>query len=118
MQQKDVVTRRLPSGSPRFPRYGIERKQTRPTEIKTVSEVAKKGKHISNDFVFSGYVRALKDAWIGTIADADLIELLYGLIARPLSLKGQTGQPIGCSKKEASDIMNRKKEAHGEIRRH
>lgn len=117
-QQRDVVTRRLPSGSPWLPRYGIERKQTRPTEIKTVSEVAKKGKHISNDFVFSGYVRALKDAWTGTIADADLIELLYGLIARPLNLKGQTGQPIGCSKKEARDIMNRKKEAHGEIRRH
>ena len=98
-QQKDVVTRRLPSGSPWFPRCEIERKQTRPTEIKTVSEVAKKGKHISDDFVFSGYVRALKDAWTGAIADADLIELLYGLIAEPLKLKGQTGQPIGCSKK-------------------
>lgn len=117
-QQKDVVTRRLPSGSPWFPRCEIERKQTRPAEIKTVSEVAKKEKHTSDGFVFSAYVRALKDAWTGTIADADLIELLYGLIARPLNLKGQTGQPISCSKKEASYIMNRKKEAHGEIRRH
>lgn len=114
-QQKDVVTRRLPPGSPAMRTHGSG---LRPNEAKTVSEVVGNKGHTSNGLIFSDYVRALKDAWTGDIGDADLIELLYGLIANPLNLKGQTGEPIRCQKKDASGIMNRKREAHGKIREH
>ena len=114
-QQKDVVTRRLPPGSPAMRTHGSD---LRPNEAKTVSEVVGNKGHTSNGLIFSDYVRALKDAWTGDIGDADLIELLYGLIANPLNLKGQTGEPIRCQKKDASGIMNRKREAHGKIREH
>ncbi len=71
-----------------------------------------------SSFVFSTYVEKLKNAWKGGISDMDLIELLYGIIAIPLQLKDKSGEIIGCSKTTASEIMNRKANAHRKIKAH
>lgn len=71
-----------------------------------------------SDFVFSIYVGRMKKAWKGVISDMDLISLLYGLIAIPAKLEDKNGEIISCSKTTASEIMNRKTNAHRKIREH
>lgn len=69
-----------------------------------------------SSFVISTYVEKVKKAWKGGISDMDLITLLYGTIAIPADLKDKNGEIISCSKTTASEIMNRKANAHRSIK--
>ena len=55
------------------------------------------------------YVKALKEAFTENVANDELITLLYTGVAEPLGLLNRNGDPIECSKTQASYIMNRQK---------
>ena len=63
-----------------------------------------------SELVFSTVVSELKTSWRdSSIADPDLIELLYDAIATPANLSNKDGDTITVSKGQASKIMNRQK---------
>ncbi len=63
-----------------------------------------------NELVFATIIRELKTSWKdSTIADPDLIELLYDAIATPANLVNKSGEVITVSKAAASKIVNRQK---------
>lgn len=70
------------------------------------------------EFVFAAYVDALKKALKSNKASDTVISKLYGLIAIPAKLDGKNELTIECSKSTASSIMNRKSNAHHDIRAH
>ena len=59
------------------------------------------------DFVLSAYVTELKNAWRDTIANENLIQLLYDSIIEPLNLTDANGEYITVKKEMASRLMNR-----------
>ncbi len=81
-----------------------------------MNELDKSEKNIPDDFVFSTYFLALKNAWKGSIADCDLITMLYGFIADPLGLCNNKGDLITCLKDQASRIKNQTANANQKIR--
>lgn len=63
-----------------------------------------------SELVFSRVVSELKTSWRdSSIADPDLIELLYDAVAMPSNLSNKDGDTITVSKSQASKIMNRQK---------
>ena len=62
-----------------------------------------------SELVFSTVLLELKKAWRDTVADPDLIELLYDAVATPTELTNSTGSAITVSKGTASKIVNRQK---------
>lgn len=62
-----------------------------------------------SELVFSTYLNELKNAWAETVADPDLIQLLYDGIANPLGLLNKDKSVISVEKGAASKIVNRKK---------
>lgn len=73
---------------------------------------------VENDFVFSTYFLALRDAWKGSIANDKLITTLYEIIGDSLQLENRKGDSIGCSPSTASRIKRRLENAHGTITAH
>lgn len=61
------------------------------------------------ELVLATYVKALKEAFTENVANDELITLLYSSVAEPLGLLNRNGDPIDCSKTQASYIMNRQK---------
>lgn len=59
------------------------------------------------ELVFATVLTELKTSWGDTIADPDLINLLYDAVAEPTGLTNKNGDPITVSKGTASKIMNR-----------
>lgn len=59
------------------------------------------------ELVLATYLKALKDAFAESVANEELITLLYTGVAEPLGLLNKRGDPIACSKTQASYIMNR-----------
>lgn len=70
------------------------------------------------ELVFATVLAELKASWGETIADPDLINLLYDAISMPVGLTNRKGDPITVSKGTASKIMNRQTggNAHRSIR--
>lgn len=73
-----------------------------------------------SELVLATVVSELKLSWGETIADPDLITLLYDAVAEPIDLKNQNGDPITVPKGTASKIMNRTKggNPNRDIRKH
>ncbi len=73
-----------------------------------------------SELVLATVVSELKLSWGETIADPDLITLLYDAVAEPIDLKNKKGDPITVSKGTASKIMNRTKggNPNRDIRKH
>ena len=59
------------------------------------------------ELVFATVLAELKTSWGDTIADPDLINLLYDAVAEPVGLTNKNGEPITVTKGTASKIMNR-----------
>lgn len=59
------------------------------------------------ELVFATVLAELKTSWGDTIADPDLINLLYDSISEPVGLTNKNGEPITVTKGTASKIMNR-----------
>lgn len=59
------------------------------------------------ELVFATVLAELKTSWEDTIADPDLINLLYDAVADPVGLTNKNGEPITVTKGTASKIMNR-----------
>lgn len=59
------------------------------------------------ELVFATVLAELKASWGKTIADPDLINLLYDAISMPVGLTNRKGDPITVSKGNVSKIMNR-----------
>ena len=59
------------------------------------------------ELVFATVLAELKTSWGDTIADPDLINLLYDSISEPAGLTNKNGEPITVNKGTASKIMNR-----------
>ena len=59
------------------------------------------------ELVFATVLSELKTSWGDTIADPDLINLLYDSISEPVGLTNKNGEPITVTKGTASKIMNR-----------
>lgn len=59
------------------------------------------------ELVFATVLAELKMSWRETIADPDLINLLYDAVAEPVGLTNKNGEPITVTKGTASKIMNR-----------
>lgn len=59
------------------------------------------------EFVFATVLAELKASWADTIADPDLINLLYDAVAEPVGLTNKNGEPITVAKGTASKIMKR-----------
>ncbi len=59
------------------------------------------------ELVFATVLAELKTSWGDTIADPDLINLLYNSISEPVGLTNKNGEPITVTKGTASKIMNR-----------
>lgn len=59
------------------------------------------------ELVFATVLTELKTSWGDTIADPDLINLLYDAVAEPVGLTNKNGDPITVTKGTASKIMNR-----------
>lgn len=59
------------------------------------------------ELVFAAVLTELKTSWGDTIADPDLINLLYDAVAEPVGLTNKNGDPITVTKGTASKIMNR-----------
>lgn len=68
------------------------------------------------ELVFSNYVVELKNAWRGTIANENLIQLLYDSIVMPLSLMDKNDEYITVKKETASRLINRKDNVSPKIR--
>ncbi len=60
------------------------------------------------ELVFATVLAELKTSWGDTVADPDLINLLYDAVAVPVGLTNKNGEPITISKGTASKIVNRK----------
>ena len=59
------------------------------------------------ELVFATVLAELKASWADTIADPDLINLLYDAVAEPVGLTNKNGEPITVAKGTASKIMKR-----------
>ena len=59
------------------------------------------------ELVFATVLAELKAFWADTIADPDLINLLYDAVAVPVGLTNKNGEPITVAKGTASKIMKR-----------
>lgn len=59
------------------------------------------------ELVFATVLTELKISWGDTIADPDLINLLYDAVAEPVGLTNKNGEPITVTKATASKIINR-----------
>ncbi len=59
------------------------------------------------ELVFATVLSELKKSWGDTIADPDLINLLYDAVAEPVGIHNKNGDPITVTKGTASKIMNR-----------
>lgn len=59
------------------------------------------------ELVFAAVLAELKASWADTIADPDLINLLYDAVAVPVGLTNKNGEPITVAKGTASKIMKR-----------
>ena len=59
------------------------------------------------ELVFATVLAELKAFWADTIADPDLINLLYDAVAEPVGLTNKNGEPITVAKGTASKIMKR-----------
>ena len=62
-----------------------------------------------SELVFATVLLEIKNAFKDTVADPDLIELLYDAVALPAGLTNSNGSAITVSKGMASKIMNREK---------
>lgn len=62
-----------------------------------------------SELVFATVLIEIKNAFRDTVADPDLIELLYDAVALPVGLENSNGCAITVSKGTASKIMNREK---------
>jgi len=62
-----------------------------------------------SELVFATVLSEIKNAFKDSVADPDLIELLYDAVALPAGLKNSNGSAITVSKGLASKIMNREK---------
>ena len=71
-----------------------------------------------NDFVFSEFFMALKDAWKGKISDEELVNLLYGFVWEPANLLNRKGDAIYCDAATASRLRKRKANVASEIKDH
>lgn len=72
------------------------------------------------DLVISVFTSLLKQYWRSSIADPDLLELLYDAVADPVNLLNEKGDPISVTKSTASKIMLRKAggNIHTQIKKH
>lgn len=73
-----------------------------------------------DELVFATVINELKLSSKETIADPDLINLLYDAVAEPINLTNKNGDPITVSKGTASKIVNRTKggNPNRDIRKH
>jgi hypothetical protein len=71
-----------------------------------------------NDFVFSVFLMALRDAWKGPTSDEELVNLLYGFVWEPADLLNRKGDVVYCDATTASRLRNRKTNVASEIKDH
>lgn len=71
-----------------------------------------------DELVFATYVGGIKEAWKGTIANENLIDLLYGLIVLEFNVTDQKHEPLSVTKEAASRLMHRKDNVSPKIWKH